>query len=155
MISIRTSGTAMAVSMAFFVVAFVGSPGGAFAQPSTHLNLRSGDSGLPEESNAVLGGRESMADQYFHLDWSVTPGRAGMSRITGYVYNDYGEAAQDIELKITGLDTTGQPVATVFKNVSDTVPARGREYFDVQIPSSQSYKVDVEAFDFTVGTGGN
>ena len=78
-----------------------------------------------------------------------------MSRITGYVYNDYGEAAQDIELKITGLDTAGQPVATVFKNVGDTVPARGREYFDVQVPASQSYKVDVEAFDFTVGTGGN
>jgi len=43
----------------------------------------------------------------------------------------------------------------VFRNVSDTVPARGREYFDVQVPSSQSYKVDLEAFDFTVGTGGN
>lgn len=154
MISIRTSTTAMAVSIVFVVVAFVGSPGGAFAQPSTHLNLRSGDSALPEESNAVLGGRESMADQYFHLDWSVTPGRAGMSRITGYVYNDYGEAAQDIELKITGLDTAGQPLATVFKNVSHTVPARGREYFDVQVPASQSYKVDVEAFDFTVGSSG-
>ena len=155
MISIRTSGTAMAVSIVFFAVAFVGSPGGANAQPSTHLNLKSGDSALPEESNAVVGGRASMADQYFHLDWSVAPGRAGMSRITGYVYNDYGEAAQDIELKITALDTAGQPVATVFKNVSDTVPARGREYFDIQVPASPSYKVDVEAFDFTVGTGGN
>jgi hypothetical protein len=155
MISIRPSGTAMAVSIVFFAVAFVGAPGCVNAQPSTHLNLKSGDSALPEESNAVVGGRESMADQYFHLDWSVAPGRAGMSRITGYVYNDYGEAAQDIELKITALDTAGQPVATVFKNVSDTVPARGREYFDIQVPSSQSYKVDVEAFDFTVGTGGN
>jgi hypothetical protein len=155
MISIRTSGPAMAVSIAFFAVAFVGSPGGANAQPSTHLNLKSGDSALPEESNAVVGGRESMADQYFHLDWSVGPARAGLCRITRDVYNDYGEAAQDIELKITALDTAGQPVATVFKNVRDTVPARGREYFDIQVPASQSYKVDVEAFDFTVGTGGN
>jgi hypothetical protein len=154
MISIRTSSTAMAVSIAFFVVAFVGSPGCAFAQ-SNPLSLKSGDGALPDESKAVVGGRESIADKFFHLDWSVAPGSAGMSRITGYVYNDYGEAAQDIELKITGLDTTGQPVATVFRNVSDTVPARGREYFDVQVPSSQSYKVDVEAFDFTVGTGGN
>lgn len=155
MISIRTSTTAMAVSIVFFAVAFVGSPGGAFAQPSNPLSLKSGDGALPDESKAVVGGRESMADKFFHLDWSVTRGRAGMSRITGYVYNDYGEAAQDIELKITGLDTAGEPVATVFKNVSDTVPARGREYFDIQVPSSQSYKVDVETFDFTVGTGGN
>ena len=29
----------------------------------------------------------SIADKFFHLDWSVAPGRAGMSRITGYVYN--------------------------------------------------------------------
>ena len=155
MISIRTSTIAMAVSIVFFAVAFVGSPGGAFAQPSNPLSLKSGDGALPDESKAVVGGRESMADKFFHLDWSVAPGSAGMSRITGYVYNDYGEAAQDIELKITGLDTTGQPVATVFKNVSDTVPARGREYFDIQVPASSSYKVDVEAFDFTVGTGGN
>ena len=154
MISIRTSGTAVAVSIAFFAIAFVGSPGYADAQPSTPLNLQSGDSALPEESKATVGGRESIGDQYFHLDWSVSPGRPGMSRITGYVYNDYGESARDIELRITELDTAGQPVATVFKNVSDTVPARGREYFDVQVPASQSYKVDVEAFDFTVGSSG-
>jgi len=155
MISIRTSIAIMATSIAFFAVAFVGSPGCASAQPSTPLNLQSGDGALPAESKATVSGRESMADQYFHLDWSVSPGRPGMSRITGYVYNDYGEAARDIELKITELDTAGQPVATVFQNVNDTIPARGREYFDIQVPASQAYKVDVEAFDFTVGTGGN
>jgi hypothetical protein len=82
MISIRTSSTAMAVSIAFFVVAFVGSPGCAFAQ-SNPLSLKSGDGALPDESKAVVGGRESIADKFFHLDWSVAPGSAGMSRITG------------------------------------------------------------------------
>ena len=89
------------------------------------------------------------------MDWNVSPGGPGKSRITGYLYNDYGEAAQSVELKITQLDTAGQPVAAVFQNVNDTIPARGREYFDIQVPASPAYKVDVEAFNFTVGTGGN
>ena len=98
----------------------------------------------------------TLAERFFHLEWTATgAGRAGMSRITGYVYNDYGQAAEDIELKITGLDSAGQPVNTVFQHLGDTVPARGRGYFDLQVPVSESYKVDVETFDFTLGHGRN
>jgi hypothetical protein len=78
-----------------------------------------------------------------------------MSRITGYVYNDYGQAAQDVELRVRGLDSAGQPVATVIQHLGDTVPARGRGYFDLQVPLSPSYQVNVESFEFTLGHGGN
>jgi hypothetical protein len=39
--------------------------------------------------------------------------------------------------------------------MSDTVPPRGRSYFDFQAPAGESYKVDVESFDFTMGHGSN
>jgi hypothetical protein len=153
MSSIRASVTAIIALTTLLTIA--GPLGYASAQSSTPLNLQSGDSALPAESKGIISGRESLATQYFHVDWNVSPGRPGMSRITGYLYNDYGEAAQSVELKITQLDTAGQAVAAVFQNVNDTIPARGREYFDIQVPASPAYKVDVEAFNFTVGTGGN
>ncbi len=104
---------------------------------------------------ATMNEDAALAEQFFHVEWTAGADRAGMSRITGYVYNDYGQAAEDIELLITGLDSAGQPVNTAIEHVSDTVPARGRGYFDVQIPESSSYRVDVESFEFMEGTGAN
>ena len=98
----------------------------------------------------------TLGERLFHVEWTAAgAGRAGTSRITGYVYNDYGEAAEDIELKITGLNAAGQPVNTMFRHMSDTVPSRGRGYFDLQVPVSESYKIDVESFEFTMGHGSN
>jgi hypothetical protein len=158
MFSIRTSAIATIALITVLAVALAGLFGYASAQSSTHLNLQSGDSALPTESRAVLGAdsaQETLAHEYFHLDWNVSPGRRGMSRITGYVYNDYGQAAEDVELKITSLDSAGQPVNTMFRHMSDTVPSRGRGYFDLQVPVSQSYQVNVESFDFAMGHGSN
>jgi hypothetical protein len=154
MFGIRTSVIATLALIAVFAVALAGLLGYASAQSSTPLNLQSGDSALPTESRAVLGAdsaQETLAHEYFHLDGNVSPGRPGMSRITGYVYNDYGQAAEDVELKITSLDSAGQPVNTMFRHMSDTVPSRGRGYFDLQVPVSRSYEVNVESFDFTMG----
>ena len=74
-----------------------------------------------------------------------------MPRISGYVYNDYGEAAEDIELLITGLDSAGQPVSTAIERLGDTLPARGRGFFDIQVPENPSYRVDVESLEFAEG----
>ena len=102
---------------------------------------------------AAIREESALADRFFHVEWTAGAGRAGMSRITGYVYNDYGQAAQDIELRITGLNSAGQPVRAMVQHLSDTVPSRGRGYFDLQVPVSQAYRVEVESFDFTLGQG--
>lgn len=107
------------------------------------------------DNPAIMEQDRKLAERLFHVEWTAREGRSGMSRITGYVYNDYGQAAEDIELLITGLDSAGQPVNTAIEHVSDTVPSRGRGYFDVQIPESSSYRVDVESFEFMEGTGAN
>ena len=104
---------------------------------------------------AAIREESALADRFFHVEWTAGAGRAGMSRITGYVYNDYGQAAQDIELRITGLNSAGRPVRAMVQHLNDTVPSRGRGYFDLQVPVSQAYRVEVESFDFTLGHGRN
>ena len=39
----------------------------------------------------------SLGDQFFHVEWAATPGPAGEAELTGYVYNDDGEAAARVD----------------------------------------------------------
>jgi hypothetical protein len=144
MFSIRTS-----------VIATIAVVGVALGSSTMALASKVDDPTTFGQDSAVMNQGASLSERLFHVEWTAGAGRAGMSRITGYVYNDYGQAAEDVELKITGLDTAGQPVNTMFQHMGDTVPSRGRGYFDVQVPVSESYKVDVESFEFTLGHGRN
>jgi hypothetical protein len=90
----------------------------------------------------------TLSDQFFRVEWTAKPGPDGSSRITGYVYNQYGEAAQNVELKISELDASGHAASSVTRPVFGTVPAEDRAYFDVKAPSSSSYQVAVQSFDF-------
>jgi hypothetical protein len=55
----------------------------------------------------------SLGNQFFHVEWQATPGRRAQEDISGYVYDDAGNAAVSVELRITGLDASGQNVADV------------------------------------------
>ena len=90
----------------------------------------------------------ALAEHFFHVEWTAGQGAAGRTRITGYVYNDGGDAAVNVALRIHEIDTSGNEVTSVVAPVGDTVPARGRAYFDVAVPSSRFYRVDVSSFDF-------
>ncbi len=125
------------------------------ASHAVALAARVDDPTTFSQDAAALREESALADRFFHVEWTAGAGRAGTSRITGYVYNDYGQAAQDIELRVTGLNSAGQPVRAMVHHLSDTVPSRGRGYFDFQVPVSQAYRVDVESFDFTLGHGRN
>jgi hypothetical protein len=95
----------------------------------------------------------SLADQFFRVEWSAAAGRRGQEHISGYVYNDFGDAAANIELRITGLNSTGGEVESVVRSVGGSVPGFGRAYFDVHVPRSRSYRVAVTSFDFTEPRG--
>jgi hypothetical protein len=95
----------------------------------------------------------SLGDQMFHVEWTVTPAAGGQSEITGYVYNDEGEAADDVELRIIALDGAGQPVDSVVRPVRGEVPGLGRAYFDATVPAGASYRVQVASFEFEAGGG--
>jgi len=104
---------------------------------------------------AAVTPEPSLAERVFHIDWSAQPGRSGMSSISGYVYNDYGRAAERVEVQVSNLDATGHVVGREVQRIGDTVPSRGRSYFQVQAPASDGYRVDVIDYDFVVGLGGS
>jgi hypothetical protein len=94
------------------------------------------------------------ADQFFRVNWTVTPDEheQGKARISGYVYNNNGDPADQVQLRITALDAAGAPGASVVEPIDETVPAFDRAYFDVKVPvQAASYRVTVESFNFLEG----
>lgn len=89
-----------------------------------------------------------LAEHFFHVEWTAGRGAAGRTRITGHVYNDYGDSAVNVALRIHEIDASGQDIASVVAPVGETIPAHGRAYFDVGVPNSRFYRVDVTSFDF-------
>jgi hypothetical protein len=100
-----------------------------------------------------LGEEKSLGDQMFHVEWTVTAAPDGQSEIIGYVYNDEGEAADNVELRIIALDAAGQPVDSVVRPVRGEVPGLGRAYFDARVPASASFRVQVASFELEAGGG--
>lgn len=98
-------------------------------------------------------GDRSLGDQMFHVEWAVAAVPDGQSEITGYVYNDEGDTADDVELRITALDAAGQPVGSVVRPVRGQVPGLGRAYFDARVPASASFRVQVASFELQAGGG--
>jgi hypothetical protein len=89
------------------------------------------------------------ADSRLHVEWTAAATGQGQSRIFGYVYNDHREDAVNVELRITELDASGQPVASVIRPVGDAVAGGSRAFFDTLVPGhGPSYAVVVESFDF-------
>ena len=90
----------------------------------------------------------ALADHFFHVEWTASPGAAGRARITGYVYNDYGDSAINVALRVHAIDASGNDVGSLVAPIGEAVPGHGRTYFDVAVPGSRFYRVDVVSFDF-------
>lgn len=141
------------VVLACFAVAVVGviALGDRTARAEWNEYGKDWDESAPTEKS--LGEAKSLGDQMFHVEWTVTAAPDGQSEITGYVYNDEGEAADNVELRIIALDAAGQPVDSVVRPVRGEVPGLGRAYFDARVPASASFRVQVASFEFEAGGG--
>jgi hypothetical protein len=94
----------------------------------------------------------TVADPFFRVDWTANPSGQGEARINGYVYNDYVDAAEQVQLRITELDASGYPIATFVEPIAATVPAFDRAYFDVRVPShGAAYRLAVESYNYLEG----
>ena len=105
----------------------------------------------PSESRAEMqqAANPGLADRLFRVEWTAGAADQGQSRIVGYVYNDYGVDAVNVELRMSELDPFGRVVASIDQPVGDVVPAGGRVFFDARVPSAgPSYRVAVASFDF-------
>ena len=142
------------VGLACFAVVMVGviALGGRTARAEWNEYGKDWDESAPMQKS--LGGDEgSLGDRMFHVEWAVTTAPDGQSEITGYVYNDEGEAADNVELRIIALDAAGQPVDSVVRPVRGEVPALGRAYFDARVPAGASFRVQVASFELEPGGG--
>jgi len=101
-----------------------------------------------ETASAQDQAHQTLADPVFRVDFTAEPDGHGTTRITGYVYNDHGRAADQIRLRITALDLSGVTLASYVEPVLETVPALGRAFFDIKVPDEGIvYRVTVESWD--------
>ena len=104
-------------------------------------------------TSAPAGEETPLADHFFHVQWTAVARPRGGSEITGYVYNDYGDPAVNVQLRIAELDAPGQEVAYAIRPVVGAVPGYGRAYFDARVPARPSYRVTVVSFAFLESKG--
>jgi hypothetical protein len=105
-----------------------------------------------ETANAQEQAQGTLADQFFRVDFTAEPDGHGTTRITGYVYNAEGRAADHVRLRIIELDASGVTLATYVRSMLETVPALGRAHFDVEVPDvGSSYRLAVESWSTVVG----
>jgi len=119
---------------------------GSMKAPST--GSVSGDWDIDTEAlgtQSHLG--ESVGAELFHVDFSARTDARGHSRLEGYVYDDEGQPATNVALRIATLDSQGREVEVVTRPVQGTIPGEGRVYFDVPVPDGVAYRVTVASFD--------
>jgi len=80
----------------------------------------------------------------FPVDFGTSAGWNGLTRITGYLHNNSGDAADHLRLVISGLDAKRHVISRAYRTVDGAIPTDDRAYFDVQVPTSPSYRVDVD-----------
>ena len=98
---------------------------------------------------ANQGATPPLTARLFRVEWTAGASGQGQTRIIGYVYNESDHDAANVQLRVSELDAWGRTVKSVIKPMGDPVPAAGRAFFDLQVPStSSSYRVEVESFGF-------
>lgn len=110
--------------------------------------------GSPVQPVAALSATSSV-DARIRLDWEVGTTRGGRPVIQGYVYNDYGRPASDVQLLVETLDASGAVIGRTVGFVRGVVQLNDRTYFEVPIKvTGASYRVSVTGFDWRGGGGG-
>ena len=91
-------------------------------------------------------------DRFFRLEWEVAKGRQGRPAVIGYIYNDRGLRADNVRLLVEELDASGRAVGSTIGYVNGDLPARGRAFFEVPVPTAgATYRVTVHSFDWRDG----
>jgi hypothetical protein len=100
-----------------------------------------------ETASAQDQAHQTLAAPFFRVDFTAEPDGHGTTRITGYVYNNHGRAADQVRLRITELDASGVTLTSYVEPVLEMVPALGRAYFDIKVPDEGLlYRVSVESW---------
>jgi len=93
--------------------------------------------------------------RWFTVEWTADAERDGGRRLSGYVQSAIKEPVNKVQLLAQALDGSGNVIAQRLEWVPETIPAFGRQYFDIRkMPPAPDYRVTVWAFDRIKGGGG-
>jgi hypothetical protein len=93
-------------------------------------------------------------DRFFRVEATGGQGRGGRPIVSGYIYNNYGNAAGRIQLAVESLDTGGQVVGRSLLHVDGDIPPYNRLYFEVPVGTAgASYRTRIHYFEW-IRSGG-
>ncbi len=98
----------------------------------------------------------TLSEQNLYLTWTVSSAPNGQSRIRGFIYNNSDDRVNDLQLRILELDPANRILSNGVRTFEESVPARDRVAFEVQVPShwSSSYQLMIDTFTQTYGESG-
>ena len=95
----------------------------------------------------------SSPQRWFRLEWTVSAG-AAPRRISGWIYNDYGTSAGEVQLLVEALDRGDTVVERRYQWLPGSLPPLSRTSFDVRgLPVAESYRVTVHSFNIYEALG--
>jgi hypothetical protein len=96
-------------------------------------------------------------DSRLRFEYEVGRTRQGQPEIQGYIYNDYGRAANNVRMIVETLDGSGQVVGRAYGYVFGIVPVFNRTPFNVPLQmAGASYRLTVTSFEWRdLGGGGS
>ena len=80
-------------------------------------------------------GTSADIDRYFRVELEPEPVPRGGWAVQGYVYSTHPYRVNGVRLQVQVLDGAGQVIHQVYGWVPGDVPAGGRAYFFVSVPS--------------------
>ena len=96
------------------------------------------------------------SERWFRLSWEAGPDKlSDQRRLSGYVENTYGEAANKVQLLGQALDNAGGLVGQRLWWVAGVVPGFGRVYYEIPgMPTADHYRVTVWSYERVQGRDG-
>jgi hypothetical protein len=92
-------------------------------------------------------------ENWFRLEWDVTPDAGQTKRVDGYVYNNYGRPAAFMQLLVQAFDNADNLIDQRLDWVGSPVPPLSRSYFSIRrLPTADRYRVSV--WSYTIQRGG-
>ena len=97
----------------------------------------------------------TLSEQNLYLTWTVSSAPNGQSRIRGFIYNNSDDRVNDLQLRIIELDPSNRILSNGVRTFEESVPARDRVAFEVQVPShgSSSYQLMIDTFTQNLADG--
>jgi hypothetical protein len=93
-------------------------------------------------------------ENWFKLEWEVSPDSPPTNRVDGYVYNNYGRSAEGMRILVQAFDSGDNLVNQRLEWVGRSVPALSHSYFSVRrLPPADHYRVSVWSYTIQEGKG--